>query len=75
MGRRKLNLQPQILRRRQNGEVFFTFDYYVRLKNLVGMTPDERKEWYYLGVHLTENRERRLECLGETCAFFLQGIA
>jgi hypothetical protein len=59
-------------RRRRNGQLDLSRDYYAYLRHAIRVTPEERKQWDDLGVHLTQAKERRLECLPETYEFLIR---
>jgi len=54
---------------KKKGKQQLSSDYRAYLSYILKMTPDERREWENLGVHITQARERRLTCLGEICDF------
>ena len=50
-----------------------SYKYYIR--SVVGMTPEERREWYLLGVHLTNSKEAYLVDILGTYEFLEKSIA
>jgi len=47
-------------RRKKDGTRSPTVPYIIYLRDLIRVTPRERKEWKNLGVHLTGEEEERL---------------
>jgi len=59
----------------KKGKLRLSDSYKNYLRSVVGMTSEERREWYLLGVHLTNSKEAYLVDILGTYEFLEKSIA
>ena len=65
---------PRPFTKSRNGNLHLSSSYKYYIRSIVGMTPEERREWKNLGVHLTNSKESHLVDILGTYDFLERSI-
>ena len=66
--------RPEIYAKNQKGKTIINPDYNAYLRDLIGMTPEEMREWHCLGVHLTDEKIGQIVGFNSARAFIFSPI-
>ena len=66
--------RPQVYAKTKKGKTIINPEYKTFLRNEIGMTEEERNEWYLLGVPLTRQREGAIVGFRDALTFITEPV-